>query len=102
MKTTKTIAASFAALLGLGAVAAGIALTQPVQAQVPPPAPPMVRPHRGGERHPELRRALANLERTEAMLRRSARDFGGHREKAADLCHQAQGEIQQALQYDKN
>ena len=100
MKTTKTVAASFAAVLGLGTVAAGLAFTQPAQAQTPP-APPMARPHRGGERHPELRRALASLERTETQLRRSGRDFDGHRAKAADLCRQAEGEIQQALQSDR-
>lgn len=89
------------ALTGLG-LAGGLAVAHPAQAQGPmPPAPPVVRPHPQGERHPELRRALRALERTETDLRRSARDFGGHREKAADLCHQAQGEIQQALQSDK-
>lgn len=101
MKTIKTVAAAFAALLSLGAVAAGFAFSTPAQAQTPP-APPMTRPHRGGERHPELRRALASLERTETLLRRSARDFDGHRAKAADLCHQAQEEIKLALQADKN
>ena len=53
------------------------------------------------ERHPELRRSLRTLERVETQLRKSARDFGGHREKAADLCHQAEQEIQLALQSDR-
>ena len=101
MNTSKKITTAVAALAGLGAVAFGTTLTQPAAAQAPFPPAFAGRPH-GGERHPELRRALATLRRTETDLRRSARDFGGHREKAADLCHQAQIEIQQALQYDKN
>lgn len=101
MSTSKKITAAVAAFAGLGAVAFGTTLTQPAIAQGPPPPPFMGRPHRG-ERHPELRRALRTLERTETDLHRSARDFGGHRLKAAELCHQAQIEIQQAIQYDKN
>ncbi len=103
MNTTKKVTTGFTALAGLSLIATGLAFSQPAQAQAPlPPAPPMARPHRGGERHPELRRALASLERTETQLRRSARDFGGHREKAADLCHQAEQELQLALQDDKH
>ncbi len=91
------ITATFAAVAGLGA--AGFAFSQPSPAQTPPAPPTAPAPAR--ERHPELRRALATLERTETQLRKSARDFGGHRSKAADLCHQAQGEVKLALQYDK-
>jgi len=93
MNTSRKIAATLAAVAGLGLAAAS--LPSAAQAQTPPP-------RRGGERHPELRRALRTLERTETDLRRADRDFGGHREKAADLCHQAEGEIQQALRSDKN
>ena len=100
MNTSKKITAAVAALAGLGAVAFGTTLAHPASAQVP--SPPFAGQRANGqEKHPELRRALRALERTETDLRRSARDFGGHREKAADLCHQAEGEIQQALQYDK-
>lgn len=101
MNTNKKIAAGFAAIVALGAVT--FSIVSPAAAQAP--APPVFRQpgqHRGGERHPELRRALRSLERTEAELRHSARDFSGHREKAADLCHQAQQEIQLALQSDKS
>ena len=101
MNTNKKIVAGLAAIVGLGAVT--FSTVSPATAQAP--APPVFRQpgqHRGGERHPELRRALRSLERTETDLRRSSRDFSGHREKAADLCHQAQQEIQLALQSDRN
>ncbi len=88
--------AALAVLAVLGASTVGLAA--PASAQVPPP--PFGGPVRG-ERHPELRRALATLQRTEADLRRASRDFGGHRQKAADLCHAAQEQIQLALQYDR-
>ncbi len=94
MNTSRKIAATLAVVAGLGLAAA---LPISTQAQTPPPPPFAAR----GERHPELRRALRTLERTEADLRRANRDFGGHREKAADLCRQAEGQIQQALQSDK-
>ena len=90
------IAATLAIAAGLGA--AGFALPQSASAQVPPP--PFGRPHQ--ERHPELRRALASLARTESDLRHADRDFGGHRLKAADLCHQAQMEIRKAIQFDRS
>lgn len=92
MNTSRKIAATLAVVAGLGLAAA---LPVSTQAQTPPPFAAR------GERHPELRRALRTLERTEADLRRADRDFGGHREKAADLCRQAEGQIQQALRFDK-
>lgn len=102
MNTSKKITAAVAAIAGLGAIAFGTTLAHPASAQTPPPPPFAGQRGHGQERHPELRRALRMLERTETDLRRSARDFSGHREKAADLCHQAEGEIQQALQSDKH
>ena len=98
MIISKKLVAGVAAVVGLGF--GGLTMQSIAQSPTVQPGRGM---HRGGgERHPELRRALASLVRTENQLRHSARDFGGHREKAADLCHQAQLEIQQALQSDKN
>ena len=97
MNTWQKGITALAALAVLGASTLG--LSAPASAQVPPP-PPFGGPVRG-ERHPELRRALATLQRTEVDLRRSDRDFGGHRRKAADLCHAAQVQIQLALQNDR-
>lgn len=99
MNTNKIIVAGLAAIVGLGAV------TFSTAASAQAPAPPVFRQpgqHRGGERHPELRLALRNLERTEADLLRSDHDFDGHRQKAAELCHQAQQEIQLALRSNRD
>ena len=99
MNSHKKMAASLAAAVGFGVTMLG---GTAAIGQAPPP--PGVRARLGmgvRERHPELRRALRTLERVETQLRKSARDFGGHREKAADLCHQAEQEIQLALQSDR-
>lgn len=98
MNTSHKLTAALAALAFLSASA--LSLAPSASAQVPP-APPLAGQH-PGERHPELRRALRTLARTETDLRRANRDFGGHRQKAADLCHQAQQEVQLALQSDRN
>ena len=99
MNTNKIIVAGLAAIVGLGAVSFSTA------ASAQAPAPPVFRQpgqHRGGERHPELRRALRSLERTEYDLRHSASDFDGHKAKAADLCRDAEHQVQLALQSDRN
>jgi len=101
MIANKKIVAGITAFVGLGAVALGSLSTASAQA----PASPVFRQpgqHRGGERHPELRRALRSLERTEYDLRHSASDFDGHKAKAADLCRDAEHQVQLALQSDRN
>lgn len=100
MHTIQKLTLALAALAVLGA--STLRITPPASAQILPPAPPIAGQRHGGERHPELRRALRTLARTEADLRHANRDFGGHREKAADLCRQAQDQIQLALQSDRN
>jgi len=105
MSTTKKVTALLAVAAGLGT--AGFAFSPPAQAQGPlPPAPPMTRPHRDrddrrGERHPEIRRALRNLQQAKENLQRAAHDFSGHREQALDLVQRAIDQCQQALQADK-
>ena len=89
MNNTKKITAAAAALAGLGAIAFGTTLPQPAIAQGPPPPPFAGRPH-GGERHPELRRALAR--RWSGPRRNCAgrpATSAGTARSAADLCHQA-------------
>lgn len=55
------------------------------------------------EPHPEIRRAIRELEATKAGLAKyGAHDFGGHRVKAIDHIDQALAELHQALQYDKH
>lgn len=53
------------------------------------------------ERHPEIRRAIAALERAKTDLRRANHDFGGHRAAALDACDKAIEQLRLALQYDK-
>ena len=95
--------AKITAILAAGLGAAGFAFSQPAQAQGPmPPAPPTSRPHRGGERHPEIRRALRNLQQAKENLQRAAHDLGGHREQALDLVQRAIDQCQQALRDDRH
>ncbi len=99
MNTPQKHIAALAALAVLAASTLGAAT--PVSAQVPfAGAPGFGQPH--GERHPELRRALETLRHTEYDLRHANRDFGGHRQKAADLCHAAQNQILLALRSDRS
>lgn len=99
MNTLQKHITALAALTVLSASAFGLAA--PASAQAPfPGTPGLGQPH--GERHPELRRALATLRRTEYDLRHANRDFGGHRQKAADLCHAAQDQILLALRSDRD
>ena len=53
------------------------------------------------ERHPEIRAAQKDLSRAKAHLKDAAHDFGGHRVKAIEFIDQAQGELREALQYDR-
>ena len=91
MKNKMIALSSLAILLGTGAHFA--------QAQNPAPAPtaPVKR-----ERHPEMMRALKTLQKAKADLQKSAKDFGGHREKALDLTQQAIDEVKAAMRADKN
>lgn len=56
---------------------------------------------RGRERHPEMMRALRELEQARADLKKAATDFGGHRVKALDHTNAAIDEVHDALNYDK-
>lgn len=94
----KKWAAGLAALTGLGlTIWGGVAVT-PAAAQVP--APIMGRAMKHNERHPELRRALKNLNQAKANLQRAKHDFAGHREQALDLVQKAIDQTQQALADD--
>ena len=53
------------------------------------------------ERHPEIRRAIASLERAKAAMQRANHDFGGHRVEALAACDNAIAQLRIALQYDK-
>jgi hypothetical protein len=53
------------------------------------------------ERHPEIRKAIAALERAKTDLKRASHDFGGHRVEALEACDKAIEQLRLALQYDK-
>lgn len=84
------LAGALATTTAIGAMANGSALHSGVRlAQV------------RRERHPELRRALRNLQAAKQNLQKGAHDFSGHRAKALDLTNQAISEVQQAIKSDK-
>jgi hypothetical protein len=96
MNAKKMIALASACtlLVGFGT----IATQSPVHAQGPNPGG-INRPHR--EKHPELRRALRQLNNAETSLKSGAHDYSGHREQALDLVQKAISEVQQAITSDK-
>ena len=53
------------------------------------------------DRHPEIRRAIASLERAKEYMQHAAHDFGGHRAEALEDCDHAIRQLQLALQFDK-
>ena len=57
--------------------------------------------YRRAERHPEIRKAIAQLQRARNDLQDAAHDFGGHRADALAATDNAIRQLQIALQYDK-
>ena len=55
----------------------------------------------GKEKHPEILKALRNLEQAKSNMNRAADDFGGHKAKALELSEQAISELKLALAADK-
>jgi hypothetical protein len=53
------------------------------------------------EKHPELIKALRQLNAAKTSLQSAKRDFDGHREKAVDLTSQAIKEVELAIASDK-
>jgi hypothetical protein len=53
------------------------------------------------ERHPEIRKAIASLERAKYDLQHANHDFGGHRADALAATDKAIEQLKLALQYDK-
>ena len=53
------------------------------------------------EKHPEIMRAIKNLEQAKANLQHADRDFGGHRTKAVQATEIAISECREALKFDK-
>lgn len=76
-----------------------------LNAQTPPVpspgTPPVGHVRGGGEKHPEIRKAMRALNNAINDLQHADHDFAGHREKALDLAQQALKECQLALQADR-
>jgi hypothetical protein len=53
------------------------------------------------ERHPEIRAAIASLQRARYALQHANHDFGGHRADALAATDKAIEQLRIALQYDK-
>ena len=53
------------------------------------------------ERHPEIRRAIDDLERAKFAMQHAAHDFGGHRVDAIAACDNAIAQLRLALQFDR-
>ena len=73
---------------------AGAAVVAPQQATA-------ARKREAPERHPEIRKAIAALERAKTDLKRASHDFGGHRAEALEACDKAIAQLRLALQYDR-
>ena len=86
-------------MAGLAATLAAIGSMGVMAQQGTPTNPPAGGKH--GEKHPEMVRALKALERAEKDLMAAARDYQGHRAKAADLTNQAIAEVQAGIASDK-
>jgi hypothetical protein len=99
--------AAAAASVSIPALAASAAFASPVPAsqvtavtqQATPAQTAAARGRR--ERHPEIRNAIAALQRAKTDLQRANHDFGGHRADALAACDRAIEQLRLALQYDK-
>jgi hypothetical protein len=95
-----------AASISIPAFAASSAFASPVPTQGPvvpqravPAQTTAARNRR--EAHPEIRKAIAALERAKKDMQRASHDFGGHRADALAACDKAIEQLRLALQYDK-
>ena len=104
MMTSKSARLMTAATALIGLLSLGF-LPQAPAANAQTPVNPPVQAFGQGkkrERHPEIKRALKNLERAQDNLQKAQHDFAGHREKALDLTQQAIAECKAALAADKH
>ncbi len=67
-----------------------------------PVTPPVGRPgHAKRERHPEIMKAIRELENAARTMRAANHDFAGHREAALDHTTKAIEELRMALKADR-
>ena len=81
------------------AFAAALCVTSAAAAPVPSPAPAATSSK--AEPHPEIRAAIAALERAKTHLQHAAHDFGGHRVEAIGAIDRAHEQLRLALKFDK-
>lgn len=102
--------AAAAASISIPALAASAAFASPAPAaqvmavtqQATPAKPAAARERREPrEAHPEIRKAIAALERAKRDMQRASHDFGGHRADALAACDKAIEQLRLALQFDK-
>jgi hypothetical protein len=99
--------AAAAASISIPALATSSAFASPVPvsqgAVVPQQAVPAQAAAKRARRepHPEIRKAIAALERAKSDMQRASHDFGGHRADALAACDKAIEQLRLALQYDK-
>ena len=90
------IAAIASTLIGGGALIATNAIAQT-------PLKPAAGSHTARqERHPEIRKAMRQLNNALTTMKNAADDFKGHKEAATDDTQKALNELQAALNADKN
>jgi hypothetical protein len=95
-----------AASISIPAFAASSAFASPVPVSQGAVVPQQATPVKAGARarrepHPEIRKAIAALERAKKDMQRASHDFGGHRVDALAACDKAIEQLRLALQYDK-
>jgi hypothetical protein len=97
-----------AASVSIPALAMSSAFATPISAAqgVPAPARPLPQQTTAAARerrepHPEIRKAIAALQRAKSDLQHADHDFGGHRVNAIAACDRAIEQLRLALQYDK-
>ena len=86
------------AFIGVTLMAAVACSTTPLFAadSSPSNAPPS---RRTSETHPQIRRALKNLEEAKVELNHSMNEFGGHKKTAQDAIDKAIDELKLALEF---
>jgi hypothetical protein len=95
-----------AASISIPAFAASSAFASPTSVIQGPVVPQQATPARTAARgrreaHPEIRKAIAALERAKKDMQSASHDFGGHRVDALAACDKAIEQLRLALQYDK-
>jgi hypothetical protein len=105
-KSFATIGMSLAAaavVLTMPALAASSASASPMSAAAPQQTATPIKKATGArrERHPQIRKAIAALERAKTDMQHASHDFGGHRADALAACDKAIEQLKLALQYDK-